>query len=212
MICGSCHTALLGHRYVLPIRDVSLNRNSSLHRWRDSNPHVRSVSFLLLSERPAIILRFMKCAKCDLPFSPKHPTQRFCSSVCRAAYHSKRWSAANQKTCTSCGANCKHSSTICKLCQTGSTICRSKTVGDCKNSSEIRNFNRSWNKNLISLPCQVCGYSLHVELAHIKPISSFLDDVLLTVVNDPANILVLCRNHHWEQENGFLLLEQIPAR
>lgn len=58
------------------------------------------------------------------------------------------------------------------------------------------------------LPCQVCGYSLHVELAHIKPISSFSDETLLSVVNNPSNILVLCRNHHREQEHGFLLLRR----
>ena len=154
----------------------------------------------------------MNCTKCDLPFNSKRPSQRFCSAVCRTAFNSKRWAATNQKICTKCGAKCKHTSTICKLCQTDSTLCRTKTVGDCKDSSEIRNFNRSWNKHLVSLPCQVCGYSLHVELAHIKPISSFSKRTLLSVVNDPSNILVLCRNHHWEQEHGFLLLGAIPTR
>lgn len=154
----------------------------------------------------------MNCIKCNSPFNQTHLSQRFCSTTCRVSFNSKKWAAANQRICPECGAKCKHTSAVCKLCQTGSTLCRTKTVGDCKDSSEIRNFNRSWNKNLIFLPCQVCNYSLHVELAHIKPISSFSKETLLSVVNDPSNILVLCRNHHWEQEHGFLLLKDIPAR
>lgn len=152
----------------------------------------------------------MNCAKCTKFYEPKHPTQTFCSAKCRCASNAAKW-RTKTKVC-SCGALMGRRSTMCKSCQTGSTLCRTKTIGDCKDSSEIRNFNRSWNKELILLSCQVCGYSLHVELAHIKPISSFSEETPLTVVNDPTNILVLCRNHHWEQEHGFLLLNDIPAR
>lgn len=78
--------------------------------------------------------------------------------------------------------------------------------------ARIRALNRSWNKQLTEYPCQVCGYNYHVELAHIKPLSSFDDNTLLSVVNDPSNILVLCPNHHWEFDNNKIILETIPAR
>jgi len=78
--------------------------------------------------------------------------------------------------------------------------------------AHIRAYNRSWNKELTKLPCQVCGYDKHTELAHIKPIHSFSLDSELGVINDPANILVLCRNHHWEFDNNLLKLEDIPNR
>lgn len=79
-------------------------------------------------------------------------------------------------------------------------------------SGYVRLYNRSWNRSLYDLPCQKCGYSLYVELAHIRAISKFPPTATLGEINDPSNILVLCPNHHWEQEHGFLLLENIPAR
>lgn len=165
-----------------------------------------------LLEGKLLTFTMSNCQRCDKPFIPNHKKQLFCGVVCRAAFCSKRWADANKKTCIHCGAPCKHSSEMCKKCQTGYTVSRLKTVGDCKDSSEIRNFNRSWNKGIVSLPCQVCGYSLYTELAHIKPIHSFPKEALLIEVNDPSNILVLCKNHHWEQEHGFLPLDKIPKR
>jgi len=79
-------------------------------------------------------------------------------------------------------------------------------------NSHIRNFCRSWNKDLRNLPCQRCSYSFHVELCHIKPISSFSGKTTLREINSPDNILILCRNCHWEFDNGKLQIESIPFR
>jgi hypothetical protein len=79
-------------------------------------------------------------------------------------------------------------------------------------SSHVRILNRSWNSILSLFPCQGCNYSKHVELCHIKPITSFDENTELGVVNDPENILVLCRNCHWEFDNNQLLIENIPCR
>ncbi len=46
--------------------------------------------------------------------------------------------------------------------------------------------------------CQRCGYDKHVEVCHIKPISEYDLDTLISVINDPSNLIVLCPNHHWE--------------
>jgi len=79
-------------------------------------------------------------------------------------------------------------------------------------SAHVRGFNRTWNKDLTKLPCQVCNYSTHVELAHIKAVSDFPEETRLGVINDPSNILVLCRNHHWEFDNGIKTINDIPPR
>lgn len=79
-------------------------------------------------------------------------------------------------------------------------------------NSHIRNQCRAWNKELAKLPCQKCGYSLHVELCHIIPVSSFSDDAKLVEINHPDNILVLCNRDHWEFDNGHLALDDIPMR
>jgi len=77
---------------------------------------------------------------------------------------------------------------------------------------KIRQLNRQWNKELTNGACQHCGYNKHVELAHLKPISSFDKHSLLKEVNHPDNILVLCRNCHWEYDAGLLDLVDIGLR
>lgn len=68
----------------------------------------------------------------------------------------------------------------------------------------VRAFNKNWNRHLSKLPCANCGYSKHVQLAHIKAISSFPDTATLGEINSPENIIQLCPNCHWEFDNGLL--------
>lgn len=72
--------------------------------------------------------------------------------------------------------------------------------------SKIRNLNRVWNKHLLNNGCNVCGYKLHVELAHIKPLKDFDLKSKLSDINDESNNLALCPNHHWEFDNNLLEL------
>lgn len=46
--------------------------------------------------------------------------------------------------------------------------------------------------------CSNCGYSKHIEIAHIKPVSEFRDDQKISEVNAKENLLALCPNCHWE--------------
>ena len=55
--------------------------------------------------------------------------------------------------------------------------------------------------------CKICGYDKHYEVAHIKAVSEFNDDVLILEINDIDNLVALCPNHHWEYDNGLLNLE-----
>lgn len=73
----------------------------------------------------------------------------------------------------------------------------------------IRQFNRAWNKALLFLPCAACGYSKHVQLAHIKPVSSFPPEATIGEVNSPRNVIQLCPNCHWEFDHGLLALDNI---
>lgn len=65
----------------------------------------------------------------------------------------------------------------------------------------IRGLARDWLRHLKELPCAKCGYSLHVELAHIKQISSYSDDTKISEVNAEENVIQLCPNCHWEFDN-----------
>ena len=52
--------------------------------------------------------------------------------------------------------------------------------------------------------CGECGYSLTVEVCHIRSISSFPDDAKLSEINTPENLVLLCPNHHWLRDNDSL--------
>ena len=52
--------------------------------------------------------------------------------------------------------------------------------------------------------CEICGYDKHVEIAHIKAVSEFDDDVTIREINSIDNLIGLCPNHHWEYDNGIL--------
>lgn len=52
--------------------------------------------------------------------------------------------------------------------------------------------------------CVVCGYSNHVEVAHIKAVSEFSDNSTIEEINSIDNLVGLCPNHHWEYDNGLL--------
>ncbi|WP_443081868.1 HNH endonuclease [Terrisporobacter sp.] len=50
----------------------------------------------------------------------------------------------------------------------------------------------------------MCGYTNHIEIAHIKAVSDFDDNILISEINNPDNLIGLCPNHHWEYDNGLL--------
>jgi hypothetical protein len=157
--------------------------------------------------------------------------KHFCSRSCAASINNLG-SCRNprvEKTCNKCSKlyyrSSGHKSPL--LCEVCSAAVKDKSEA-IKNSSlrdyqvkgkhpswknaAIRNFARSWNKDLKGLPCQNCGYSKHIEFCHIKAISSFEKTALLKEVNSPDNILVLCRNCHWEFDNQELEEKDIPLR
>jgi hypothetical protein len=71
-------------------------------------------------------------------------------------------------------------------------------------SAHIRELNRRrWDFDKFG-SCVVCGYDKHIELAHIKAISSFDENATIGEVNSIMNVLPLCRNHHWEFDNNSL--------
>jgi predicted restriction endonuclease len=54
--------------------------------------------------------------------------------------------------------------------------------------------------------CKVCGYDRHVDIAHVKQVSTFPDAAPLSVINAPDNLAALCPNHHWEYDHKLLNL------
>ena len=54
--------------------------------------------------------------------------------------------------------------------------------------------------------CAKCGYSTHVEIAHIKAVSDFENSTTIAEINSIDNLIALCPNHHWEYDHGILKL------
>lgn len=75
------------------------------------------------------------------------------------------------------------------------TSARSIIQGDAK---------RVFEKSKKQSSCLECGYNKKIEVCHIHPVADFSREALIKEVNDPENLIPLCRNHHWEFDNGHL--------
>ncbi len=155
----------------------------------------------------------MQCVLCG-----KETTNaRFCSRSCAAKVNNRKNPKKKlTKKCTKCDNLVRsyrstlcdiHFEEYCKRYKNEMTLgeYRAKASVEGKHPSwlhsHIRNFARSWLAEMRDLPCAKCGYSLHVELAHIKAISDFEDNAKLSEVNSKLNVIQLCPNCHWEFDN-----------
>lgn len=174
------------------------------------------------------------CLSCGISFyrtkSSKPSGSTFCSSSCAATWNNKgkQRNPPKPRECSRCGSSFfrlnDNRSNLCHKCRDEKKIVKNMTLNDCIKklsvqgkhpswkTTQVRQHNGWYNRNLKKLPCQKCGYTSHIELAHIKLVSSFTDSAYLEEINSSDNILVLCRNHHWEFDHGELLLEDIPKR
>lgn len=182
----------------------------------------------------------VECKKCATKFDKrecdiKRTKNNFCTKSCAAQFNNlgKQKNPPRIRICKNCGNNFtnigkRRGTILCKECAErhntkinyykSCTILQYHSLPSVKNkhpswlNAHVRNFARSWNKHLTKLPCQKCGYTFHVELCHIKAIKSFGPEDILGVINSPENLLVLCRNHHWEFDNSILNIVDIPSR
>ncbi len=150
---------------------------------------------------------------------------KYCSRSCSASASNKAVPKRKRTTkCSKDGCNILTKSYRHRLCEQHheehqdhmKNSFKFYTVGEYRNrlsvkgkhpswaNSHVRNFARSWLPHLRELPCKNCGYSLHVELCHIHPVSEFPDSALLGEINKEDNVIQLCRNCHWELDNGHL--------
>ena len=158
----------------------------------------------------------VECLKCGTTFFKKvseirkSPTN-FCSRSCSTSYNNTV-SAKRAVTggCKQCGASISTKYVYCTDCR-GSRLFKNKTFADviCRSNKaskycRIREHARKLYQNITA--CEVCGYEKHVEICHIKRLSSYDMTALVSEVNDRKNIAVLCPNCHWELDNGLLHL------
>lgn len=160
------------------------------------------------------------CLNCGT--STKNP--KFCSKSCAAKVNNSacpKRKVESQNLCTRCGCRLSRrkggrKTQLCLKCFAYEEVemFGSKTKGEVIEDSlnyaskhkyeKIRQHAKrcakrfGWQSNA----CERCGYSIHVELCHKKPIHAFPDDAHLHTINSKANIAFLCPNCHWELDNS----------
>ena len=160
----------------------------------------------------------METKECEYCGKPTN-NPRFCSRSCSAKLTNKEKPRRKlAKKCTNCDNTVRnYRSSLCESCYQvwKGRFVNDLTIGEYRNKESVKNkhrswlhaqiryFARSWNKDLVESSCAKCGYDLHVELAHIIPLADFEDSIKLSEVNSKQNLIQLCRNCHWEFDNGF---------
>lgn len=156
----------------------------------------------------------MNCLNCGGPKLKRNP--KFCSRPCAAVYNNKMYPKRHWH-CKKCllekpkpiGFNTR----ICDECMTRARNGTDMTLEELRtyfdgNKYFVSNYHakiRSRARAMLikenRLTCISCGYSKYVEACHIRPISTFAMDTLISAVNTPDNIVPLCRNCHWEYDH-----------
>lgn len=151
----------------------------------------------------------MLCTYCSNPLTTRWQ-KKFCSLSCAASYNNKKYPKIK-----------KFLNYTCKCGQKKSAY--AKNCLRCKQRKDIENFNKKtlkevrYEKGNQSIKwcfvrrkairvlefegrpkkCEFCGWKHYVEAIHLKPISSFVLDTLVKIVNHPKNLKWACPNCHW---------------
>ena len=150
--------------------------------------------------------------------------KKFCNHSCAAKYNNLK--IKKHRYCMICEVEIKSKKAkYCDKCRNnrkklknknlGFNNIGSRTKGDVfKNSTSwqiarnaiCKNARQTyWNHNKEKV-CKICGYIHHIEVCHIKPVSEFSDDALISEINNINNLIGLCPNHHWEFDNSILTI------
>ena len=151
----------------------------------------------------------VKCKNCEKKFEKRQTEinrskNHYCSRRCAAIVNS---TGRNKKTkkCENCNELILSNRKKCPKCienfkPVDYTL--SEAIYDKHHKSSafalVRTRARTIAKNLGMNKCKKCGYDKHVEIAHIKPISSFPLDTKISEINNSKNLMPLCPNCHWE--------------
>jgi 5-methylcytosine-specific restriction endonuclease McrA len=193
-----------------------------VYNWRarqDSNLHTPVTRLRPFRRRlryaPTEGLYMNICKQCEK--ETKNPS--FCSRSCSAVYNNKI-SPKRQLagSCYSCSCPIRSTRKFCKPCWKQETAAKDMTLDEASYlnhhrsscfalvRSRAREIFRKANKE-----CSNCGYKKHVEVCHIKSISSFSPDTLLSVINSKDNLVLLCPNCHWEFDHKMLDISSISS-
>ena len=155
------------------------------------------------------------CKNCNISFlkraseiKRKNVKNHFCSRRCAVTYNNILFpKRPHNNLCRKCGnRTIKSDHKFCKNCSPlGLKPLSEQTLEEAgRNSLRYNAINVLKDRSKI---CVNCGYDKAVDCCHIKPVSSFKKESLLSEINHPTNLIFLCKNCHWEFDHGMLKLK-----
>ena len=134
---------------------------------------------------------------------------KFCSRNCAATHLNKIYPKRKPEgQCKTCGKLLTKRLKFCKICGPSKDITLAQAIYKAGRRSDVYTLVRARARRVVRRlginSCQVCGYTNHYQVAHIKPIASFSHATLLSVINAPINLATLCPNCHWELDHGLI--------
>ncbi len=170
------------------------------------------------------------CKSCNHPILPKEgkklqqtKRQKFCNKSCAAHFNNlgKNYNprGVDRKqvrtiSCKNCGIIFQCSSNKRRYCDKCGPEYQLNRALEEKAKSEVSRTSiqsHAQGNILGTKTCRICGYSIFVEVCHIKSVSSFPGDSLVSEINHPSNLIYLCPNHHKELDRRLLQLEGISG-
>lgn len=145
---------------------------------------------------------------------------KYCSRSCAATVNGRLFPSRQRivRSCKHCGAALLTRRTTCDGCNPSFVDWQTVPLQQLKSkalqqyAAQIRSLARvAYRKSSRPKVCAVCGYAVHYEVCHIKPISDFLPTDFVANVNELRNLVALCPNHHWEFDHGLLSTAFIVA-
>ncbi|WP_216690341.1 HNH endonuclease signature motif containing protein [Hymenobacter siberiensis] len=164
----------------------------------------------------AVISAMNNCLHCGAKIANAKYCSRSCANRVNGHLFPSRKPIA--RSCKHCGAALQTRRTTCDSCNpsvvdwTTVSLQQLKTKALQQYAAQIRSLARlAYRKSSRPKACAVCGYDVHYEVCHIKPINEFLPIDFVAGVNKLTNLVALCPNHHWEFDHGRLAVALITS-
>ncbi len=191
-VCACCGS-------VLERKERESSTDFNKRKYCDLSCSAKHTNFVRFGNKPP---KLSSCQLCSMSIELKpqksggYTLKKYCDQ-CRKVVMRERISKLNHSRTTVHLRTKSEMFQKCKNWQSSRTVIRRHACAVYANSGKL-------------LACHECGYSKHVEICHILAVSKFPGSSLIAEINDPSNLVALCPNHHWEFDNGQLVLKQMP--
>lgn len=190
-------------------KEFSRRTSQLKYNRKVGRPQPRFCSYTCSFSKPKIV---SECGNCGVNIEDTIE-RKFCSRSCNATFNNSIMPKRKRAvwTCIECGEESGYQRKRCPECQSSRKLANNTKAQLRERYPALSDFHsvireharRNYNG---PLSCHACGYDLHVEIAHIKPVSDFPDETTFEVINSNENLVALDPRCHWEYDNGLLEL------